>query len=61
MGTEKMKCVRIEFEYDNGEIYRAVGEDAETIRKHIDSAETMNYIHGFKYTGPVCKLVSSGN
>lgn len=56
MDTEK-KCVRIELEYDNGEIWRATGEDAQKIRENLDSQTVMMWIHGMPYSGPTLKLV----
>ena len=52
------RCIRIEMEYDNGDVYRATGEDAVTIRKWMESDELMQHIHGEPYTGPQMKLVT---
>lgn len=51
------KCIRIEFEYDDGELWRTEGEDAETIRQQIDDQAVMRTIHGRPYKGPFLKLV----
>lgn len=44
-------------EFDDGEVLRAVGDDANQIYDHIQSGEVMNYIHGIQYQGPTMKTV----
>lgn len=51
MGTEAT-VVRIEYEYSDGSIKRAVGKDAETIAKLIDGMCVIESIHGRPYNGP---------
>lgn len=46
------KVVRIEIEYEDGEIRGASGEVATQIWKWISGLEIMNYIHGAEYRGP---------
>lgn len=46
------KVIRIEMEYEDGEISRAVGEDASEIWKQIEGMIVMESIHGRPYTGP---------
>ncbi len=58
MASKHGNCIRIEAEYADGTIYRAVGEDAKQIMDHIDAAEVMNYIHGINYTGPTMQPVA---
>lgn len=53
------KCVRIEYEYEDGRVYRATGDDAEAICKHYRSCEVMDAIHGGHYSGPQLQLVTS--
>jgi hypothetical protein len=50
-------AIRIEVEYDDGYLERAIGDDAQTIMDAIASAMTMNYIHGSSYNGPTMKPV----
>lgn len=45
-------AIRIEIEYDNGEIWRTEGEDAQRILQHWQGGEVMAHIHGARYTGP---------
>lgn len=47
------KAIRIEIEYDNGEVWRAEGKDAEQILNHWQGGEVMAHIHGARYSGPV--------
>ena len=51
------KCIRIEMEYDNGDLYRAEGEDAEEIRKAIVAAQILEAVHGREWRGPQLKKV----
>lgn len=46
------KIVRIEIEYDNGDVERATGDDAAEIWRSIESAFVMQHIHGMTYGGP---------
>ncbi len=48
----RSNCIRIEYEYADGAIYRAVGDDAEAIRQQIDAAFVTQYLHGEEYSGP---------
>lgn len=57
MTTEK-KVVRIELEYEDGELLRATGEDANIIWKAIQGGFVMQHIHGGSYTGPQMSKVS---
>lgn len=50
-------AIKIEIEYDNGEVWRATGEDAVAILQSWQSAQVMEYIHGRPYSGPVMKKV----
>ena len=54
----KPTCVRIEMEFSDGELLRAVGDDAEQIRKWIDGATVMGNIHGMGYKGPTMKQIA---
>jgi hypothetical protein len=56
MANER-KAVRIEYEYDDGTIERAVGDHAESIRKTIDGQFVFGHIHGARYLGPTLKPV----
>ena len=51
--------VRVEIEYDNGDIERATGVEAAEIWRYLNSGQLMNYIHGAVYTGPKLKLVKA--
>jgi len=51
------KCIRIEMEYENGKVFRAVGDEAEKINKWIGNATLLQYLHGAPYKGPVMKEV----
>ena len=53
----KTKCIRIEFEYENGEVYRAEGDVAEEVRKQLDSQAVFMWTHGMEYNGPGLRLV----
>lgn len=46
------KVIRIEVEYDDGIVERAVGGDAEKIYSAINGAFFMRHIHGMPYKGP---------
>jgi hypothetical protein len=53
-------CVRIEMEFADGCVIRATGDDAEAIRKWMDSAAMLQHVHGMGYTGPTMQKVESG-
>ena len=54
------QAIRIEIEYDNGEIWRAEGADAEKILAHWQGGEVMAHIHGAVYAGPSMVKVVDG-
>jgi hypothetical protein len=51
-----MSVVRIEIEHSDGRIEFALDEDANQIWNWFVSAETMNLVHGAKYSGPKFKV-----
>ena len=51
------KVVRITYEYEDGSVREAVGDDAEAINQHIIAAETMNFVHGMQYGGPCLREI----
>lgn len=52
------KIVRVEIEYEDGEMERAVGNDAAEIWKAVSGAFAFKQIHGMPYSGPKMKVVS---
>jgi hypothetical protein len=51
------KVIRMELEWDDGEIQQAVGDDADAIWKDITDGYTFRYIHGMPYKGPMLKTI----
>ncbi len=54
-------AVRIEIQYESGEIWQALGTDAFEILRHWRAGETMNYVHGFEYSGPKMRKIKEKN
>lgn len=54
---EEKKVTRIEIEYEDGEIIRATGNEADEISKAWNAAMFMEHVHGRPYNGPVMKSV----
>lgn len=51
---DEKKCVAIRLEFDDGSVREsASAEDASAIFLHWVSGETMNWIHGERYNGPM--------
>ena len=51
------KVVRVEIEYDNGQILRSEGEDADRIWSNVNGAFVFQAVHGMPYSGPQMKEV----
>ena len=51
------EIVRLEIEYSDGSIERAIGKDAAEIWKRIEGMIVLSSIHGMPYTGPKLQLV----
>lgn len=49
---DERKVVRIEIEFEDGDIERATGEDATQIWKAIEQGFVFKHLHGLPYTGP---------
>ena len=60
MGEANKKAVRIEAEFDDGELIRATGENAATLWDSIQGAFAMEHIHGRPYQGPQLETVCEG-
>ena len=58
--NQPKKVVRIETEFDDGEIIRATGDKAETIWQAIQGRFLMEHIHGRPYQGPQMETVQKG-
>jgi hypothetical protein len=56
--SDVVRAVRIEVEYSDGVVERAVGDDAAEIWRAIQSSFTLQYIHGMTYNGPKLQRVA---
>jgi hypothetical protein len=54
-------AVRIEIEYETGEVRSATGDDAFLILQYWRGCEAHQAIHGGNYTGPTLKITRSAN
>ncbi len=56
------RVIRMEIEYDDGEVRRAVDDDAETIFRTLMDAFTLTMLRmGGHYEGPVMQVVRGAN
>lgn len=55
--SDSKEIVRIEVEYADGTKQGATGDAAQQIMNWWCSCETLAFIHGTKYSGPVLKEV----
>ena len=51
------KAVRIEIEYEDGEIRQAINDDAAAILAHWNECEIMEHVHGRPYNGPTMQVI----
>ena len=49
--THQDDCVFIEIRFKTGKVLRAEGDHAKEVWDWLQSGESMNFIHGARYTG----------